>query len=138
MIRISVESEYAFLLLESIITEPEKLKSASELAEKLKLPLPITSKVLKLLSKAQILKSTRGIFGGYALAKDAKKITVLEVLSALEGNPALVRCAKKDKKGICSCDFVKNCPIRKFWLNMDTNFKNILANKSLADMVGVN
>ena len=56
-----------------IITEPKKLKTASELTERLKFHLHYQQS-FETFKKVQTLKSARGIFRVYALAKDAKKL----------------------------------------------------------------
>ena len=58
--------------------------NARELAEQVDLPLPVVSKVLKALTRAEILESQRGTKGGYSLAQDPAELTVSAMNAALE------------------------------------------------------
>ena len=57
--------------------------------------------LMSMLKKAGIVKSIRGANGGYILARDAKEISVGEVLRALEGSLEPVECAGLDPRGGC-------------------------------------
>ena len=64
-------------------TEPNRVFSASELAAVLGLGQPIVSKVLKLLGQDELVVSTRGAKGGYALARAPEHINVAQIIDAL-------------------------------------------------------
>ena len=89
MIRITKESEYAFLLLSALLDEDDVPKSATKLAEQTGIAAPMTGKVLKRLVKNNILASTRGAYGGYTLTREPQAVSVLEVVEAMEGAPEL-------------------------------------------------
>lgn len=130
MIRITKESEYAFLLLSALLDEDSVPKSASKLAEQTGIAVPMTGKVLKRLVKCDILASTRGAYGGYTLTRAADAITALEVVEAMEGSPELVDCAGGGK----DCAFAGRCSISPFWLSINDDIRRMLVGKTLADM----
>ncbi|ABQ13434.1 SUF system Fe-S cluster assembly regulator [Dichelobacter nodosus] len=129
MLRITKESEYAFLLLSVLLSE-ESAQSAAVLAKKTGIAAPMASKVLKRLLKGDIVQSVRGAYGGYRLAKAAETITALEVVAVIEGMPELVECVDQNK----NCDLSSNCPISPFWQQMNQAIETMLAAKTLADM----
>ena len=69
-----------------------------------KIPEKFLAKILQRLSKAGLLRSIRGSNGGFSLRKPAGKITMLEVIEALEGPVAINRCLLR--KGECAEDQV--------------------------------
>ncbi|SUO96297.1 SUF system Fe-S cluster assembly regulator [Suttonella ornithocola] len=130
MLRITKESEYAFLLLSALLAEDDTPKSATALAEMTGIAGPMTGKVLKRLVRFNILSSTRGSRGGYTLARPAENISALQVVEAMEGAPELVDCAH----GECNCAFADFCTISPFWQQLNDDIQSMLAAKSLADM----
>lgn len=133
MIRITKESEYAFILLSTLLREEKVAQSASELAKKTGIMPTMTGKVLKRLVKHDILSSTRGAQGGYLLAKSAQDIGVLEVLEVMEGALGLVDCATNSP-----CHLHSHCGIGKFWRSMNEEVIALLADKTLLDMQEAN
>ena len=130
MLRITKESEYAFLLLSALLDEEDAPKSATKLAEQTGIAAPMTGKVLKRLVKFNILASTRGAYGGYSLTRDARAITALDVVEAMEGTPELVECAGQGK----DCALAGRCGISLFWLDINDDIRRMLAGKTLLDM----
>ncbi len=66
--------------------------SARVVAEEFGLPQPLLMNILKELAQARIVTSTRGATGGYTLANDPAQISVLEVVTAIEGPVRLAQC----------------------------------------------
>jgi Rrf2 family protein len=79
-------SSYALHALEYMAVRGEDRPVASHhIAEAKKIPERFLLKVLKPLVSAHVLRSVKGPNGGYRLARPASKITVLEVVEAVEG-----------------------------------------------------
>ena len=86
MIRITKNADYAIVLLAQIAKCADgALHSARELSEETHIPLPTVSKLLKALTHGSLLNSHRGIKGGYNLAREAREISIAEIISAVEG-----------------------------------------------------
>ncbi len=66
--------------------------SARVVAEQYNLPQPLLMNVLKELGQARIVTSTRGATGGYELAHDPAQVSVLDVITAIEGPVRLAQC----------------------------------------------
>ena len=90
MLRITKESEYAFLLLGAVLAADGAARNTATLAKEARIAVPISGKVLKRLTQQGILESIRGAHGGYQLARAPESITALEVVEAIEGAPELV------------------------------------------------
>lgn len=84
------------------------------------------------LKKAGLIFSLRGAQGGCILAKEASKISVLEVIEALDG-PVLNQDCLSVKEH--SCQQFSQCVIQELWFNCQLKLKHYLAGVTLADIV---
>jgi FeS assembly SUF system regulator len=131
MIRITKQTDYGVVLLTHLAQEPQRLVTTPELAEETQLPLPMASKILKLLAREGVLDSHRGAKGGYTLARSPREITVTEIISALEGPIAVTECID-DAPG--ACDYTAFCPVRSNWNQINLAIRQALDGITLADM----
>ena len=76
-------AEYALRTVAWLASEPERAESADILAERTKVPRRYLHKVLQDLVKAKLVRSRSGPGGGYALARSADEITILDVVNAV-------------------------------------------------------
>lgn len=84
MLRLSKKADYALISLGYLAEHREHVVSAREIAERCQLPLPLLMNILKVLHQRGILKSSRGASGGYRIASDLAKLSLLELSSILE------------------------------------------------------
>jgi FeS assembly SUF system regulator len=131
MIRMSKETDYAILLLTRFAAVPGELVfSARELAEATKVPLPTASKVLKSLTKGGLLYSQRGAKGGYTLSRRASSVTIVDVITAMEGALALTECL--DQPGDCRQE--PTCRMRENWEIINARVLSALEEITLEDL----
>jgi Rrf2 family protein len=83
--------------------------STKDIADAYHLPVPLLAKVLQQLTRAGILQSIAGTNGGYKLARDARRISTLEVVRAIDGPVILTHCFTEHGK----CDQSDNCTVRE-------------------------
>lgn len=132
MIRITRQTDYGIMLLCRLANEAQgAMHNARDLASEFKLPLPMVSKILKLLSKSNLLESHRGSKGGYSLSKRPEQISVLEIISVLEGPVAMTECSH-DETG--SCIQQSLCPVTQNWQVINQAVRGALSNITLAQM----
>jgi len=133
MIRLGKLTDYGLVLMSYVAKSPEpSLRTARELAAQSGLPLPTVSKLLKLLLQSGFLVSHRGIKGGYSLAREAREISVAEIISALEGPIGLTECTT-DASG--TCDLEPSCPIKRNQQMISQVVRGALEKLSLADLI---
>jgi FeS assembly SUF system regulator len=130
MLRIGKLTDYAILILGEMAGLPDAILSATSLAELLQLPLPTVSKILKILSEANLVTSIRGAVGGYRLAKPAANITLAHVITAMEGELALTECC--EKSGLCGLDSF--CKMQVNWQKINKLVLNLLMQWTILDM----
>ena len=80
MIRMTKQTDYGFVLLSHLAKAPERVVNAPDLAAETRLPVPMVSKILKLLARHALLRSHRGVKGGYSLARPAAEITAAQIV----------------------------------------------------------
>lgn len=130
MLRISKLTDYATVIMSYLASDPSRVLSATSIAKALHLGIPTVSKILKILSEAELVKSFRGIGGGYQLARPTSEITVAEVVSAIEGNLAMTECCAG--KNLCALDSL--CAIKENWKVINKIILTALSGLTLADM----
>lgn len=112
MIRMTKQTDYGFVLLSHLAQAPERVVNAPDLAADTRLPVPMVSKILKLLARHALLRSHRGVKGGYSLARPAAEITAAQIVRALEGPVALTVCIDGTPG---ECDRESYCQVRGHW-----------------------
>jgi len=130
MLRVTRLADYGIVMLTHFAAHPEDTCNARDIANEARLPLPVASKVLKLLSKAGLLTSQRGTKGGYGLARPPDKITLAAVIEALEGPIAMTECTDRSR----DCDLQSGCPVRGNWHLINRTIQTALENITLAEM----
>jgi FeS assembly SUF system regulator len=132
MLRIRKLTDYGIVLLAHLAGEdPGATRNAREIAESTGLPLPVVSKMLKLLAGAELLQSQRGAKGGYSLARDPGQLTVAEIIAALEGPIALMDCTV----GTGHCEQEAGCPVRDPWQRINQAVHHTLERVTLQELV---
>ena len=92
-------------------------------------------KLLWILSKAGLVQSTRGIKGGYSLARPASEIRLNKVIRVLEGEPAESHC--KSYAGVLdACVHTGDCGIRPVIIELHQIVDNALADITLSQLLG--
>ena len=89
--------------------------------------------LLTMLRKNGLIKSIRGFQGGYVLNKEAREITVGDVIRALEGPIAPVECVDDSQQGTCSR--IEWCVTRKVWEDLKKTINEVLDSYTLEDLV---
>ncbi|MFZ4763158.1 MAG: SUF system Fe-S cluster assembly regulator [Alphaproteobacteria bacterium] len=129
MLKISKLTDYALVILGVMASHPEKIFNVLSLAGDTRLPQPTIAKILKLLAGADILLSKRGAKGGYQLAVQPEKLSVAQIIAAMEGNIALTACVE----GASGCELT--CQMRGRWNKINQVINQALSAMSLADML---
>lgn len=131
MLRLGKLTDYAMLIMSHMAKEPDTVLSASYLAEALHLTLPTVSKILKILSEGGLVSSVRGAEGGYHLARPAAQITLVDVISAMEGELAMTECC--ETTSLCVIDSM--CTMRENWKKINKVVQAFLADVTIVDML---
>ena len=130
MLRVSKLTDYATVVM-TCLAAGDDMMSAQALAERARLELPTVSKLLKQLAQAGLVASTRGINGGYRLVRAPERITIADIVTAMEGPIGMTECSAH--AGLC--DHEPHCGVRVNWQRINQAIAGALANVTLADML---
>jgi Rrf2 family protein len=125
------EADYGIRSVLYLSRQPyKKVSFVNEISEEYKIPRSFLAKILQKLVRAKIVRSYRGVKGGFSLARQARDITVLDVLEAIEGKLALNICVSDKKK----CSFSKHCPSHILWMNVQARVVDTLKKANFDDL----
>lgn len=128
MFKVSKKAQYGLramvFLAKAKNKEPFSIK---EISRKEGMPFDFLEKIVSQLEKAGLLKSKKGVTGGYFLNKPAKKITVGQIATVLEGKLSPVGCS--------FCSKSKKCPSKNVWDRVKESLNKTLDSLNLADLI---
>lgn len=132
MLRMTKQADYGIVLLSRMAGQPAGRFNAPELAAETHLPLPMVSKILKILARGGLLLSHRGAKGGYSLAAPPAQITVARMITVLDGPIAFTECSDDDSPGLCGQE--AGCLIANNWRKINLAVKTALEAVTLAEL----
>ncbi len=121
--KIKRETDYAIRTLLYMSQNHKKIYTVREISKKTLVPREFLSKIIQRLRKSKIIKSKRGIKGGYFLTRKPSEISLLDVILIFEGPPAMNLCAIEKRY----CSLQKTCSVHPVWIKIrkyaEKNFK---------------
>jgi Rrf2 family transcriptional regulator, cysteine metabolism repressor len=131
---VSKKTDYALLILSHLADRPAG-GSAREIADRFGLSKAFLANILKELCQRGFLTSHRGVKGGYSLARPADRISLAELLEALEDGWKLTTCTGQEDQDEHDCTVHNLCPIRGPLNEIHKAIVGVLRNISLADLL---
>ena len=129
----SKETDYGIVVLAYFASAQAGLKrNAREVATESQLPLPMVKKILKTLAREGLLVSHRGAKGGYSLLRRGERISIAEIVKAMEGPLAMTECI--EAPGECRHEPV--CELRTSWHKINEIVFEALNRTTLSDLTG--
>ena len=133
--RISRKAEYALRALVALARNGRSLQ-IGELSREENIPVKFLEQILLALRNRGFLASKRGVGGGYGLKKAAARISVGEVVRALDGPVAPLPCAATSGNDVpCSCPDPRTCPIRVIMTELNGEINALLDARTIDDLV---
>ncbi|MEX2256795.1 MAG: Rrf2 family transcriptional regulator [Acidimicrobiia bacterium] len=126
--KVSTRGDYAARALLSLaLHESDRPTSVKEIAERTNLPQPYLEQILLAVKGAGLVRSKRGVGGGYVLARPADEISLAEILAAVDG-PLVTVIGEHDH-----CE--GHCVLQEVWSGVSEEMGQFLGRFSLADLV---
>ena len=134
MVKLGKLTDYGLVVMTCIARSEASApqRTARDLARESKLPPSTVSKLLKELLQSGLLLSHRGTKGGYMLAKAPHQISVIDIISAIEGPMALTECST-DITGLCNLEL--SCPIKSNQRVINQAVRGVLEKITLSDLI---
>jgi Rrf2 family cysteine metabolism transcriptional repressor len=130
MTLLSRKADYALLLLQYLHTHGSG--NAREMAERFGLSRAFVANILKELGEKGFVSSTRGVKGGYVLARASATITLAELIGAMENGFKLTVCT--DHTPDSACDVAHVCPVKGTMAEIHRRITDVLRGVTLADV----
>ncbi|MHB8439104.1 MAG: RrF2 family transcriptional regulator [Acidimicrobiales bacterium] len=134
--KVSTRGDYASRALLSLAlhTGTTTPTSVRDIAERTGLPQPYLEQILLALKGAGLVRSKRGVGGGYVLARQPDEITLGEIVSAVDGPIVAGDFGRPHENG--ACEHEGQCALLAVWADVSEHMRTHLDSFTLADMVG--
>lgn len=136
--KLSTRGDYAVrALLELSSTPRDEAVSLVRLAERTRIPPKYLEQILMRLRSARVVRGKRGAHGGYMLARDPERVTVGEVVRAMDGPLAPSLCASQTAHAACPayrCPSEEACVMRGLWTEVRDAIAGILDSTTFGDL----
>ena len=127
--KLSSKTHYGLIACDILAKNyPFKSVPASELEAKISVSGKYLEQIMRMLSKRGIVKATRGVAGGYYLAKAPEDISIGEIVRTLEDDMMLIECVNSNGK--CKC-----CSSSIVWKKLYKGINNLLDSMTLKQMI---
>ncbi len=135
--KVSTRGDYACRALLSLTlhdgtTTPTSVR---DIAERTGLPQPYLEQILLALKGAGLVRSKRGVGGGYVLAAKPEDVTLAQIVSAVDGPIAVGDFGKPHQHG--ACDHEGQCVLLAVWADAGERMRRILEAITLADVAAM-
>ena len=133
--KVSTRGDYASRALLSLALHHPTAgpTSVRDLAERTGLPQPYLEQILLALKGAGLVRSKRGVGGGYVLAREPDEITLGQIVSAVDGPISAGDFGEPHTNG--ACDHEGQCVLLSLWSEVGRVMRTHLDSFTLADMV---
>jgi Rrf2 family protein len=130
----SRSGEYAVRAMTFLAMLPAgRLAGAREISEAEHIPMPFLWKILQNLAHRKLIRSFKGLRGGYQLARPASEITLHMVLDITDRGDRISACVL----GLPNCSDENACPLHETWKELRTRMSTMLDTNTLADLARV-
>ena len=130
--KISTKGRYGLRILIDLAThDSSKPRLIRDIAQTQQISEKYISRLVIDLRRAGLIRSIRGVNGGFHLAKKPEEITLLEVLEVMEGPISVVECVNSRNK----CERNPLCGARTIWQRLNENIRQMMQQITLAEIL---
>lgn len=134
--KVSTRGDYACRALLSLAMHSDSTPtSVRDIADRTALPQPYLEQILLALKGAGLVRSKRGVGGGYVLARPAADITLAQIVSAVDGPIVVGDFGEPHQNG--ACDHDGQCVLLAVWASVGEHMRSLLEGRTLADVAAV-
>ena len=130
--KISTKGRYGLRILIDLAThDPGKPRMLKDIAASQQISEKYISRLVIDLRRAKLIRSVRGVNGGFHLAKKPEVITLLQILETMEGPISVVDCVRSPEK----CTRQQLCPARTIWAELNEGIRSLTEKITLEDIL---
>ncbi len=131
MFQLSKKADYGLIALKHLAQHSEVSVSAREIASEYQIPAQLLAKILQRLARKGLLVSQQGTRGGYVLARDPSKISIVDVVEALDGPIGITPCERGSR-----CEQLERCSVKDPLMAVRAKMVRILGDTSIYELAG--
>jgi Rrf2 family iron-sulfur cluster assembly transcriptional regulator len=130
-LRLTQAGDYAVRAMIHLASLPDGTRALREdIARAQDIPSSFMAKILRSLVNAGLLRSCRGVRGGFSLSRPASEINLLEVVEAVEGRLSVIHCVPDPDE----CELSGSCGAHAVWSTVQHEITDILGSTKLRDL----
>ena len=131
--KISTKGRYGLRILLDLAIHgsSDQPRMLRDIAEQQQISLKYLSRLIIDLRRARMVRSIRGVKGGFFLARKPSEITLLEIIEAMEGSLSIVDCVGKPEK----CQRHNSCPARDIWCELNDGIRALMLKITLEEII---
>jgi Rrf2 family protein len=135
-VKVSTRGDYACRALLSLVLHGDGTPtSVRDIADRTALPQPYLEQILLALKGAGLVRSKRGVGGGYVLARPPEEITLAAIVSAVDGPIVVGDFGEPHQNG--ACDHEGQCVLLAVWADVGEHMRELLEARTLADIAAI-
>jgi len=129
-VKVSAKADYAVRAAVELASAGEGPVKAERIAQAQEIPLKFLENIMSDLRNAGLVRSQRGVEGGYWLARPADEISIAQVIRAVDGPLAAVRGRRPE-----DVEYAGSAErLREVWVAVRASLRNVLETVSVADL----
>lgn len=130
-LQVSSRSHYGLRLMTQLASAKGEFISLQTIAKRENLSLGYLEELARHLRRHHLIVAARGARGGYKLARPPEKISIADIVAALEGTAETLACVgNKDHR----CPMQSRCPSKSVWQKLNDKINSTLSSLTLADL----
>src|SRR5262249_7019111 len=122
-------SDYAVRVLTYLANANGSVSRSPAIAAATSIPESFLAKIVGQLSRSGLVRSHRGAHGGFTLSADARNLTVLEIVEAMEGPLHMDVCATPEP-----CVYLDRCEIQHVWADAEASLRESLRSRTIGEL----
>jgi Rrf2 family protein len=129
-VRVSAKADYAIRAMVELAASGDGPVKGDRIAQAQEIPISFLENILVALRHAGLVRSQRGVEGGYWLARPAAEINLAQVIRAVDGPLANVRGQRSEELEFPGA----SAPLRDVWIAVRASLRGVLESVTLADV----
>jgi Rrf2 family protein len=129
--QITRETDYAIRCVLYLAGKRGSVTMVDEISREKSIPKSFLAKILQKLSKTGIVRSYRGVKGGFELARPPEQINLLDVIEVIQGPVAMNACALDESV----CGLSGSCSVHPIWIEVRREVEKLLRERNFASFI---
>lgn len=133
MLKLSKKVEYGLIAIRHIASVNNQITTVKEISDRYHIPSDVLAKVMQKLTKGKLILSHQGSMGGYTLARGAEEISVMDIISVIEGtNVGIAQCFTEEPE---NCSIYLNCTIKNPLGKIQHNLEHVFNTMKVSEII---